>query len=574
MIDAVFRGESRILKIVLNAIGLAAVVLLILKAPYGYGTTDECYYLITPLRLVQGDAPLVDEWFSAQLFGVVMFPLLKLYMLIVRSTTGIILAFRYIYIAVKILASIYIYRKLHRICDIFPAFVATLLFLIHSPFNIMALSYNSIGMIALAMTGVTLASLRDREWYYSIISGFLFAIAVICCPYLALAFIVYTAAMIIMVVARKRSILFLRFMEWLRFVIGVAFAAVLFCILVLSRTSVKEILQSLPHIFSDPTHQSLSVFESIKTYFDYILIWDRKRALILVFILVICIICICVKQLRKYRGLVFMAALLLTVVYVILPGYPNDLPNYYIFQINIAGLASFLLLKKRPVNLFAAVWVIGFLYTFAIHLASNQTYSIISSASIVPALASVIFIFRLVCELKEDAESLQLAKGMIPGCLALAVVAAQVCVIAVFVARMCFWDDDTISLSSKIDIGCEKGIITSQGYAEEYTGLWNETESIRILKSGRVMYMSWDRLWLTLDDAKPVGSCFSYYVGTDEYRAQELKAYYEMHPDKKADHYYFAVGIDTDIMSEAFGLDAGRIQETPSGDHILIGDNK
>ncbi len=575
MIENPDKNKSKILIIAVIAIWLAAVVMLVLKAPYGFGTTDECYYLTTPLRLVKGDGMLVDEWYSTQLFSFVVYPLLKLYMLIAGTTEGILLAFRYIFIAVKVLASVYIYRRLRRICNIIPAFAAALLFLIYSPYNILGFSYNAIGMIALSMAAVTLASLQKKDWFAACFSGFLFAITVLCCPYLLLAYIIYILAMIINYVIRKESLTLLKFMTWLKFSIGAALFAVLFVVFVISRSSVKSVMQTLPHVLSDPAHQSVSFLIGVKEFLKTLIIWDIKRLVLLAAILLICILCLCIKAIQNYRFAAFTIILILNVIYVILPGYPYNMPNHYILPVNIAGFAAFLLLKKRPWELFVSTWIMGILYSFASFLSSNQGIYVLSSATIVSALASVVFICNLAFELKEVKAPLAKGGSYVSGFASLAFIAAQLCVIAVFVCNMCFWDDNAGTLSIKIDRGCEKGLITSSRYADEYNQLWDETKELRELEEGRVMYMTVRRLWLILDDAKPVGSCFSYYdlMATDAFWAQEEKAYFEMFPDRKAEHYYFDSDVNVCLMADAFGLEQSKIVETDSGNYIYYGND-
>ncbi|HIS06313.1 MAG TPA: hypothetical protein IAC99_01425, partial [Candidatus Choladocola avistercoris] len=89
---------------------LAGVVLVHLsRIRFGMVEPDESYYLAIPLRFVQGDALLVDEWNMGQTFSVLLYPLLKIYLTVVGNTEGIYLAFRYIWLVCSIITSVISY---------------------------------------------------------------------------------------------------------------------------------------------------------------------------------------------------------------------------------------------------------------------------------------------------------------------------------------------------------------------------------------------------------------------------------------------------------------------------------
>ena len=449
MANALFRGRSKTLMIILNIIGLAAAVMLVLKVPFGYGTTDECYYLVSPLKVLGGDAMLKDEWFIAQLSGFILMPVLKIYLLIAQSTEGILLAFRYIFVTVKILAAVFIYRRLKRTGYIFPAFVASLLFLIYTPYDILGFSYNTIGHICMCMAMAIMATLDVKERAYAILAGVLYAAAVLCCPYLAVMYVIYT----IFIICTRRATFAketgaLRPGTWVRTTIGIAGLAVIFVIFLLINATPAEIITSLPHVLDDPSHPKTGIFAGIKSYVKTIIMWDKKRLAIFLLLAVICAVLLFVKKARKFRLIAFVTAAVLTLLYVFLPGYMFDMANHYILPLNIFGFVCFFLTDRKYHRMFWGMWIPGLIYSFVIFLSSNQGFYVISSATIVAAPASILFITEAAADIAGDLVPANVI-GTITGVVALLLMAFQISAVAASAWEHCCWDENRSTLATK-----------------------------------------------------------------------------------------------------------------------------
>ena len=68
------------------------------------------------------------------------------------------------------------------------------LYFLFTPFDIMALSYNTMGLDLIALTGILMATADYSKKLPLIISGLAFAGAVLCCPYLAAVYVMYIIA--------------------------------------------------------------------------------------------------------------------------------------------------------------------------------------------------------------------------------------------------------------------------------------------------------------------------------------------------------------------------------------------
>ena len=67
---------------IIFVIGLIGITLFsIWKARYGLGGKDVSFYLTTPYRMVQGDVLFWDEWNLAQLSAILLYPIVKAYII-------------------------------------------------------------------------------------------------------------------------------------------------------------------------------------------------------------------------------------------------------------------------------------------------------------------------------------------------------------------------------------------------------------------------------------------------------------------------------------------------------------
>ena len=225
----------------------AAIILIlhILKAPVGTGESDEHFYITLGYRLFQGDAMFFDDWHIAQMISVFLYPLVALFLAVTGSTEGIVLGFRYFYIAFNLLIGICIYLRFRR--HGYGAVCAAAAFMLFAPYNTFALSYNSMGpgFLLLAAMLYPLAEENRLRLYFS---GILYSWAVLNTPYLAVIFAVLT------ITALVRPALFSR-RRWEFLFLGILTSAALFIGFALSRASLTQIFSCLKYLI-DPSHSA------------------------------------------------------------------------------------------------------------------------------------------------------------------------------------------------------------------------------------------------------------------------------------------------------------------------------
>ena len=225
----------------------AAIILIlhILKAPVGTGESDEHFYITLGYRLFQGDAMFFDDWHIAQMISVFLYPLVTLFHSVTGSTQGIVLGFRYFYIAFNLLIGICIYLRFRRHGT--GAVCAAAAFMLFAPYNTFALSYNSMGPGFLLLAAM-LYPLEEENKLRLYFSGILYSWAVLNTPYLAAVFAVLT------VIALVRPAHFSR-KRWGFLFLGILTAAVIFIGFALSRASLAQIFSCLKYLI-DPSHSA------------------------------------------------------------------------------------------------------------------------------------------------------------------------------------------------------------------------------------------------------------------------------------------------------------------------------
>lgn len=229
---------------------IAFVIVLILtlslqlwKARRGIGSADEHFYITLGWRLEMGDALFADDWHIAQMISVFLYPLVHLYRLLFHSNTGIVLGFRVYYSLFTALVGIAIYVRFRSYG--YRAVIAAALYMVFTPFNIQALSYNTMGPGFLILSFL-LVDLSGKHRLANAVSGLLFSWAVLCTPYLALVFIVLIGISLVRpgIVSRRCTGLM---------TIGAGIAAVIFLAFVFSRSGLSSVIYGLRHLI-DPSH--------------------------------------------------------------------------------------------------------------------------------------------------------------------------------------------------------------------------------------------------------------------------------------------------------------------------------
>ena len=374
---------------------ISLFVFLLWRCKYGLGNSDEAFYLTVPYRFLQGDRMLIHEWHLSQFASFTMVPVVWLYLLIVGTTEGIILSFRYIYTVIWCAGSLFLFLRARKLSK-YGAMCASLVMMCYAPFGIMALSYNTLGLLYLINAILFLLCAQRYRILQFILSGFFFAGAVLCCPYLALVYLFYTFLIIASKVRNKNPIIETNQTDvltcWKFFTLGIGILATIFLATLFSGGSIQQLMSSLQYAILDPQHANFSPVDKTREYFQWIVTSNQTFLPMLITVLFMTIIS------RFFLHPVWFT-IVCGAVFFYLRRFLQDFglvvyvsyPNFLMFPITFVGIHIALVTHQSKIRWIAILWLIpGLLYTYCLNYSSNQDFLAISSAATVSSLASLV----------------------------------------------------------------------------------------------------------------------------------------------------------------------------------------
>ena len=238
------------------------------RCRYGFAEADEAFYPTIAYRLTQGDRLLVDEWHMSQLSSVLLYLPVLLFTRLTGGTAGIYLALRYLYVAVQCLVAATVYLRLRRYHSLGAA-AGALALAVYAPYGINALSYNSLGILLMAMTGALLVPAEEESRAAYILAGLSFAGSVLCCPYLIAVYLLY--ALFVFIPRKKKKLPAFYPRPFGLFTLGAAGLAIVFFFVGLAGADLSRLDEILKGIFSDPAHpERTSLLKSVcQAVMDY-----------------------------------------------------------------------------------------------------------------------------------------------------------------------------------------------------------------------------------------------------------------------------------------------------------------
>ena len=515
---------------ILYIIGFVGILLLfIYKAPLEIQGQDEAFYLTVPKRLLDGDVFVFDEWHGSQFSALLVYPIMALHNLFF-SSDGIVLHFRYIYIFFQALSAAVIYIRL-RDYKLFGA-LASLIFFMFTPYDILALCYNTMGLMLVTLTGVILATAKSKKAY--LVSGLLFAGAVLCSPYLLAAYAVFTVCAIVYSIAKKSKKCLI---SWLVFTLGAALLAAILFAFILSRVGLNEFIDALPNIFDDPEHVSKPFLDGLSGYFKSI--YNAFNWGLIYFSLYGIMLIALIFDKKRYERRVFYiassCAIAICMLFEFAPLLNTKTYNFIMFPFVLVGLISYLVTKNKNKRVFIFMFIGSLLYTMCIYFSSNQGFYIISAMSAAAVVGSVILIHDALLEEKYKKSESRFSAGYI---IILALAVLQLSLMTYTKINHKFWSfSENSQLTAVIEEGPYKGIKVTNSTKSNYM---KELASLKQLegKEGRVLYAT-KTVWyyLATDDLK-VGAYSAWLSGESDITLERLEKYYSLNPDNIPDYIF------------------------------------
>lgn len=515
------------------------------KSRYGLGIYDESFYLTIPYRMCHGDKLFLNEWHVSQLSALLQYPLMKLYLLVHPGTDGIVLDFRRIYIAVNFAGGLLAYRRLRKYGV--GAAAVVLLYLLYAPYNIMALSYNSLGLLCGFLCAVYLATAAKNSDYAA--SGLFFAGLVLCQPLMLAEFaVVYLVLFCVSLILKRPELL--RGQLW--FLLGCVIMAAPVLVYFIFSVGISNILAALPLMMSDPEHdmgELLSVSFIYKSIVDYYLpempaglkFVSRSTLKVLYMWFVPIWAAVLFDRGRRKRATLYLSlsALLCALIgtaYMLLYPYKStyiSYVNYLLFPWLLHGVCLVPLLTKRERWQLSLFYALGFLHALSF-LTSNQGGNVFSIALLPACLASIMLSIKY-------CSSIGRAKA-VPVFICTAVSAALLLYVR---AGYCFMSPPVSQFDSQCISGPAAGIYATEDDAARCDSVSLSMKSKRLDAGGSTLFLATDPLFYLCTDTglAQYSAWLSFNIDSTPSR---LEAYYSFNPDKRPD----AIVIEKSILPE------------------------
>lgn len=527
------------------------------KCVFGFGGNDEAFYLTVPQRFNMGDALIKDEWHLSQLSGFLLMPFVWLFTTITGSTEGIILAARVLYIIFHATVSIVIYTRIRKYGYV--SVFASVLYFIYTPYDIMAMSYNTMGLDFVTLAGVIMGTASYKKKLPLIVSGVAFAAAVLCCPYLAVAYILYGICVLIHTFIKNKETKFILKSElfagktFLFFSIGIFALASVFLVFVLTRVSIKEIFNYLPYLMTDPEHPQIALGTRFGMYFKSIYNCHSHFYIALFSYLVLIVVMIIDRKRKSHRSiyLIVTTAIVIFCYVLLLPQLTYSTYNAIMFPLIFIGITSYILCENKPKPLFASLFVLGIIYSFAICFSSNQYFYVISMVITASNIASYVFLAQLLREMKTTQDNIEYAVWVKGG--SFLFVAFMIFLQGAFQitvkAEHCFWESgNTSNLTAQIKNGPAKGIYTNVNNCNTYEQIYNDLQYYKNKQEDKILFLT-SRTWCYLAVDFPYGTLSAWISGEKPSSVERLKTYYRVNYEEIPKYIYIPKESEWDFTN-------------------------
>jgi hypothetical protein len=532
-----FRTKHTTKKELLYWIPLLPLLLFLLwKTKYGYGASDEPFYLTVAHRLIKGDGLIVEEWNLSQLSGALLYPFMKLYYFLHQSTEGILLHFRYVYVLMQVLIGVSLIGLLRKYGKV--AYIAAYFFMLFTPYNIMALSYNTMGSGLIVLTGILMATNQQRKKGNMVLSGFLFALAVLCTPHLIFVYVLFTIFLILENLSRrflkKERDVFFTIEEWFFFSLGCFFPALILLGFIISRSTIREIIHAIPHLLQDSDHSTIGIKRALKTYviqnWIYFKYYMGAQLILILFLLL--------DKKKFQRRVVYLllsvAGCVLQLAY--LATQIENTYNFILYPIAWVGFLAYLLTEKKDTRIFIWGYLFGMAYTFCLNWASNQGMFAISMGMVLADVSGIYFLFALFKEHRnKDAHKYPVMKIVLASILLI-----QFATMMYAKVVHVFWEPPVYTLNYHITQGPLKGTITTKEHGLEYEAILQDLAELKNREQGNVLiigFQTWGYLYLDM----PYGTFSAWSGGESEHLKYRLRDYYRLRPEKTPDYIYLPI---------------------------------
>jgi hypothetical protein len=523
---------------------------LLRSAFFGIATPDESFYLTIPYRLINGDSLIVDEWHASQFSALLLYLPMKIFLAVTKSTDGIILFFRILFVICQILVSIYTFLKLKKY-NVFAALGSAVFYLLYVPETVNMLDYYTMSLMGFQVIALTLFCSDNVGTLKSLFVGIVFGCVVLAQPFNIFVYFIYSmAALIFVLVKKKRKVSdfsekYLNAKTWFLITVGGICVAVVSLIFIFSRITISDFVANLFNVFGGHDHTLPFVEQTGESdMFSYSEIFARLKDLFPkgFIISVIFFALLLIDKYRVQRRLLWLT-LGLAVIIVLLVEFFISLKATLIgilfipFILFVATFICLMLVSKKDKNL-VMIFCSGIVYVLFLGMISQALDYVgviglvVSNSILTPSF------MQLYKEIKnEEATTKEEKNGKTAVKVVLCILLCSVCFSNIFVGTGIKLSDDSTAQAMgrkisalpnvTVSTGPFKGIKVKQDIAESYEDFLTDIETIKGKSCEKVLVaglVPW--IYFSFNDVPATFTSWYILAELDLY-----ESYYKNNPD-------------------------------------------
>ena len=567
--------QKKLLKYdVLFLVSMLLVLIMHLSCIFGAEHfADESFYPTVPLRLINGESLVSNEWHLTQFSSLFLYIPVKIWLTVTGSTEGIILFLRFFYLIIHTIAGlgIYAFFRKYKLW----AIAGAVIFYSQVPLRFMNANYHSLLALFLLLFTLCLISIYKSEKFpLYLIAGFCYGCCCVCNPFECLLFVVYIIACVIWLIQsshykkkpsdntvslqQKIETLnkFFSVGAFLKFTSGLLIAAIISIVFFLATGgTIDALFENLPYLLNDSGHDIFSspleaFIEKIQLtathingisfglpwllpLFYLVLLFDKKR------------------KNNKHKIFFLTLSLVLTIFFTIgisIETMNNSRRFAIALPFAIISTTCYILTEKKNKKLFYCMWLPSALANVIQYLASDLHLSTMWVLTI-GNIAGVFFLNDFIAELKPQETDNKKKSGF-------SVKYAQT-VFCICICLQVFFQGFIYTAGRTVDMN-NYAPLTKGPYKNIYLDNDDYNRNLSIMKdldyikkqtnsNDHICILS-EFSWMYLYIDRPFGT---YSAWMPFLELERLETYYSMNPDKTPAYIYVGwVYIPTGISKE------------------------
>ena len=531
------KTTKSIIQIIILFLGL---LFLLWRAPFGFSFYDEPFIISLGQRLSYGDSLIVDEWHLTQFFAPVTMFFYKLFHMFSHTNEGIVVSFRYFYSVLWFLTSYSVYRVLRYKYSY--AIIVYIFLMLFAPFDYMSISYKSVGL----MCGLLLSCIIYYSSQKSVSNKFLTIwISVLsflfscCIPFVSIVYVIALFTILIYNNRKERDAIWHSKQIIICLLLTTVFALLYLNFFVFKQYSLIKVFDTVHFLFDDPEH-SFTFMNRVNYIYWKVIYKLLHKSLTGSYILLTAVAfsLINIKS-KKYKLYIYIYACIGYLISITTYAR-SDLNwsfNYEILDISLLGIVAFILLERKPWELFFSFSTIGFFLIIAdCFFSSNTGLFELGADSLLFGVSSIVYHVEVFKECVKN-DSYYRRKILVVFCSIILV--TQLSVQLYTRLHRQFMDTAINKMTSTIEVGANKGLKTTMKRKESYTMYYNNLKQLlnnaKVHKNQRFLSLSSDPV-IYLDAEMQFGTFSTWTFGyTKQSLIKRYSDYYtnvpEMNPE-------------------------------------------